>query len=224
MAAANYDACETRVLASEGGYSNNPKDPGGPTNWGITIFDARLYWKRDATAEDVKAMPKSVAQGIYRRKYWDALDCDVLPSGLDYSVFDYGVNSGIARSGKVLRECLRIAGGDWHVTTDVLAAIGQCDVKTIIDRLDDERLQFLQGLKTWPEFGRGWGPRVASVKAISLRMAGSALPSSAAAGPPPPASPDLPSAKGVEEAHDLFAHLQPTVGWSSLWQRISAAI
>src|SRR5579863_3816769 len=97
---ADYGECERRILLSEGGYTNDPRDPGGPTNWGITLADARLHWKPDATAEDVRAMPREVAERIWKEKYWDALNCAALPHGVDYTVFDYGGNSGIGRSGR----------------------------------------------------------------------------------------------------------------------------
>lgn len=229
MTAANYDACEIHVLASEGGYTNDPKDPGGPTNWGITIYDARLYWKRDAGAADVKAMPRAVAEDIYRKKYWDALDCDALPAGLDYTVFDYGVNSGIARSGKVLRQCMGLPATDWHVTPDVIAALAKRDMPALIKEVNAQRLHFLQGLSTWPHFGKGWGARVASVEAISLHMAatGSIAPLSAplpAAIVPHTATADAPSAKGVADAHDLVAQHAEQSGWQGLWTAISAAL
>jgi lysozyme family protein len=184
---ADQAECLERVLVSEGGYSNHPADPGGPTNWGITIADARRYWKPGATASDVRAMPKAIAMGIYQDKYWDALNCDALPAGLDYSLFDYGVNSGIARAGKVLRRIVGVADADWQVTDAVLAAIAKRDAKTIIAALDDERLTFLRSLKTWPVFGAGWGARVSAVKAASLNMAANA--------PRAPSSPQT-SAKG----------------------------
>src|SRR5882757_3410774 len=111
----SYDIALKAVLEDEGGYSNDAGDPGGPTNWGITIYDARAYWKKNATAADVRAMPLEVAKDIYRAKYWDAMDCDDLPAGVDYCVFDYGVNSGIGRSAKVLQ---RLVG------TNVDGAIG----------------------------------------------------------------------------------------------------
>ena len=99
---ASYEAALARLLAHEGGYSNHPSDPGGPTNFGITIVDYRKYVKPGATAADVKAMTLDEAKKIYRAKYWDAQRCDELPAGVDYAVFDYGVNSGIGR-----RSCLR---------------------------------------------------------------------------------------------------------------------
>lgn len=101
-----YDVCLPLLLAHEGGYSNHPSDPGGPTNFGITIFDYRKYVNPRATAADVRAMTVEEAKRIYRARYWDAQRCDELPAGLDYAVFDYGVNSGTGRSAKVLRRLL----------------------------------------------------------------------------------------------------------------------
>jgi len=164
------------ILKSEGGYTDDPEDPGGPTNWGITIYDTRLYVKNDATASDVKALTRDVAIKIYEQKYWDALDGDELPAGLDYTLVDYGVNSGIARAGRVLREVLGLDSDDWHVTPEVLAAIKHRAITAVIRQVNDARLAFLQRLRTWPRFGAGWGRRVASVKAISLNMAGTPAP------------------------------------------------
>jgi lysozyme family protein len=177
MTTADYEACEARVLAHEGGFTNDPQDPGGPTNFGITIFDARKYWKPAATAADVKAMPISVAKDIYRQKYWAAMRCDELPAGVDDTVFDYGVNSGIARSGKVLRRVVAMPDTDWHVTDEVLGAVKKRDAQLIIISMNDERLKFLESLRTWPTFGKGWGRRVGEVKAFSLQLAAGRSPS-----------------------------------------------
>lgn len=154
MVSSNREACITECLKWEGGYSNDAADPGGPTNWGITIIDARKYWKKDATAADVKAMPKSVAINIYTTKYWKTpfYDCDKLNAGVDLSVFDFGVNSGPSRAKKYLDQ-----------------SVGGTDMATIT-KLNDSRLAFLKSLKTWPTFGHGWGTRVAGIKAKSLQM------------------------------------------------------
>jgi len=76
MVASSYDEALRRLLVHEGGYTNHPSDPGGPTNFGITIYDYRRYVKPGATAADVKAMKVEEAKRIYRAKYWDAQRCD----------------------------------------------------------------------------------------------------------------------------------------------------
>ncbi len=173
---ASYPTAIKCVLAHEGGYTNHPADPGGPTNWGITISDARKYWKPNATAADVKAMPLSVAQSIYEKRYWDAQRCDDLPAGLDYSMFDYGVNSGIGRSGKVLRRLVGLPDNTSVITQEVIDAVKKRDPAELIKGMNDERLRFLKSLKTWPTFGTGWGRRVSEVRALSLRMTLAAAP------------------------------------------------
>lgn len=168
----SYPEALRRLLADEGGYSNHPRDPGGPTNFGITIIDYRKYVNPAATAADVKAMKLAEAKTIYRAKYWDALRCDDLPPGVDYAVFDYGVNSGISRAGKVLRRVMGLPDDDWRVSDAVLIAARQREAAKLAAAICDERLAFLKRLATWDAFGVGWGRRVAGVKSVSLRMAG----------------------------------------------------
>lgn len=153
MAASNREASISKTLSYEGGYTNNPSDPGGATNWGITIADARMYWKKGATPADVKAMPKSVAIDIYRSKYWAKMDCDSRPAGVDLVEFDFGVNSGVSRSLK------------YRAAMPALAPVAY--VKEFCKR----RSSFLRGLKTFSVFGKGWSRRVADVEATGVSMA-----------------------------------------------------
>lgn len=155
MTATNRDASISKTLSYEGGYTNHPADPGGPTNWGITIHDARMYWKADATADDVKRMPKSVAIEIYRKKYWAKMGCDERPAGVDFVDFDLGVNSGVGRTAAFRKalDPLKLSPVDY------------------VKRHSAKRMSFLQGLRTWSVFGKGWGRRVADVEAFGVRMA-----------------------------------------------------
>lgn len=171
MAAASYELALTRLLKDEGGYTDHPSDPGGPTNFGITLADARRYWQGNATADDVRIMPQSVARKIYRERYWNAMRCDELPAGVDYAVFDYGVNSGIGRAGKVLRRVLKMSDATSAVTNDVIAAAAKRNASDLVVAICAERLAFLQGLKIFPVFGRGWTARVNGVRVAALAMA-----------------------------------------------------
>ena len=166
MAASTYDEALRRLLVHEGGYTNHPADPGGPTNFGITIDDYRKYVKPNATAADVRAMKLEEAKAIYRRRYWDAQRCDELPAGVDYSVFDYGVNSGIGRSGKVLRRVVGLPDNTSAVTDQVLYAVAGGIRRRLSSRSTTSGLRSSKP-GTWPVFGRGWATRVAEVKAVS---------------------------------------------------------
>jgi lysozyme family protein len=169
MAASSYDPSLSRLLVHEGGYTNDAADPGGPTNFGITIADYRQYVMPGATAADVRAMTVDQAKTIYRARYWDAQRCDELPAGVDDTVFDYGVNSGIGRSKKVLQRVVGVPA-DGELGPATMAAIMARDPKAIITAINGERLTFLHSLRTWPVFGRGWNQRVIEVQAFSLQL------------------------------------------------------
>src|SRR6188768_2869139 len=170
MSASNYDLALVRVLAHEGGYTHHPSDPGGPTNFGITIHDYRRFIEANGTALDVKNMNRADAAKIYRARYWDALRCDELPAGLDYAVFDYGVNSGVSRAAKVMQRLLGQVPAA-AMTDAAIAGMRNASPSALIAGLCDERLAFLKSLKTWPVFGVGWGRRVSEVRRDALVMA-----------------------------------------------------
>jgi lysozyme family protein len=168
MVAATYDAAMIRVFADEGGYTNDPVDPGGATNWGITIFDARKYWKPNADANDVRNMPKSVASDIYRKHYANPMRYDDLPAGFDYSVLDAAINSGVGRAPQWAAKSLGISA---KTINDVVApANAAADKVSLIQKYWAVRLSFLHGLKTWSHFGGGWGRRCANGEAAAVRM------------------------------------------------------
>jgi lysozyme family protein len=171
MTAVNYPNALARVLADEGGYSNDAGDPGGPTKYGITIGDVRQYIKANATAADVRALTVDQAKKIFQERYWNVTRGYDEPAGLDYALFDYGVNSGVARAGKVIRRLCDMPTTDWRVTTDVLTAMRKRDTKQLCDAVWDERLRFLKSLSTWSRFGGGWGSRCRRGKLASQKMA-----------------------------------------------------
>ncbi len=169
----NFRAGLALVLAHEGGYVDHPLDPGGATNLGITRRTLAAWrgvrpWRRLPKSE-VRALKRSEVARIYRARYWDGVLGDKLPSGVDYAVFDFAVNSGVARAAKALQ---RVAGAraDGIVGPMTLAAVARHHPKTIIRRLIVRRRSFLQRLRTWKTFGRGWTARVNGVLADALEM------------------------------------------------------
>ena len=228
MVASNYDASLARVLKHEGGYTNHPSDPGGPTNFGITIHDYRRFIKASGTAADVRNMQLADAAKIYRARYWHALRCDELPAGLDYAVFDYGVNSGIGRAAKVMQRLLGIGQGT-SMTDAVIAAVRKGSVTALIERLCDERMAFLKSLRIWPVFGAGWSRRVAEVQRDALAMARGAViaPSSAPtangkAQVPPPKAARTATTAGAVVAGGAAAQVAASSGAS--WTIIAAVL
>jgi hypothetical protein len=164
-----FDACMPFIFKAEGGYADNPADPGGPTNFGITLATLRAYQgDPNLTADDVKKLTPAVAKEIYRTAYWNRMQCGALPAGLDLEVFDFGVNSGPAESVKTLQRLVGVTQ-DGSVGPITLAAVAQFNVGDLIGRFAQARLAFYQGLNM-PEFEQGWATRVAQIQTAAATM------------------------------------------------------
>lgn len=172
---ANWSRVVPLILQTEGGFVNDPQDPGGATNLGVTIGTAKalgLDINHDGKVDtiDIKLLRPADAAKVYKRFYWDALQGDLLPLGLDYATCDFGVNSGVSRAAQFLQQIVG-AGTDGHIGPATMGLIEKANVKATINALCDHRLAFLQSLPTWGRFGPGWGARVTRVKATALAMA-----------------------------------------------------
>ncbi|MBC7350415.1 MAG: glycoside hydrolase family 108 protein [Candidatus Aminicenantes bacterium] len=103
-----FDEVIKIVLGFEGGYSNDPDDPGGKTNYGITegTFHAAKQEGIIPYMLDITELTPEQAMDIYRIKYWEPIKGDKLPPPLDLIVFDTAVNSGVGTAGKLLQKTL----------------------------------------------------------------------------------------------------------------------
>lgn len=157
------------MFGHEGGYVNVASDRGGPTKYGITHTTLAAHrGVRSVTAAQVKALTLTEAEAIYRKSYWGQSGGDVLPVGLDYAAFDFGVNSGPARAVMVLQQVVRVSA-DGKLGPQTLAAVKAYPggvVKLIRDYCA-ARMAFLRGLTNprtgFPVNGRGWTIRVTGV-------------------------------------------------------------
>ena len=168
----NADISIRKILEHEGGFVNHPKDPGGATNKGITIATFRRYIKRNGTIADLKAMTIAQAVKVYKAQYWDKVRADELPSGIDYTVADFAVNSGPSRAARYLQAALNVAQ-DGVIGSQTIAAAQAADPKTIIRKINADRLAFMKRIrngKLWKTFGRGWQRRVDDVLSTSLAI------------------------------------------------------
>jgi lysozyme family protein len=170
--ASNFDRCVALVLQWEGGNDNDPNDPGGRTSRGILQKEWDV-WRQShpGLPADVWQAPQAQVIAIYKQNYWDMLSCGSLPPGVDYAVFDYGVNSGITRAARVLEGIVGTTV-DGHVGPLTIAATAKLDPATVVNKICDERMAFLRGLSIGPKFGHGWTTRVSGVRTGALTMAG----------------------------------------------------
>lgn len=148
-----FDEAFTRLMGHEGGYVNNPRDPGGETKYGIS--------KRSYPDEDIAGLTRERAMALYWRDYWLAAHCDALPDALRFHVFDMAVNSGVDAAITTL-QCAVGATPDGVVGPRTMRALHTAPIAQTVARFNGYRLQMLASLTTWPTFGRGWARRVAA--------------------------------------------------------------
>lgn len=154
-----FEVCHAVTAKWEGGWSNHAADPGGKTMYGVTeaVYHA---WLREQGKQPrpVRNISMAEALSIYKSNYWYAAKCDRLAIGVDLAVYDAAVNSGVSR------------GRKW-----LMASLGGTDVDTV-KRICKARLSFVQGLRTWKVFGKGWRNRIADIEAKGVAWAMAAAP------------------------------------------------
>src|SRR5207244_1797640 len=97
-----FERAVARVLGDEGGYADNPSDPGGETKFGIS--------KREYPQLDIAALTRADAIAIYYRDWWQRYRYSELPGPIAAKVFDLAVNIGPAHAVRCLQRALRACG------------------------------------------------------------------------------------------------------------------
>lgn len=148
-----FDEAFEALIGHEGGYVNNPADPGGETKYGIS--------KRSYPNEDIRSLTLDRAKAIYLRDYWGPAGCDGAPYGVRFDLFDMSVNSGVRAAIK----CLQSAAGcsqDGILGPATLQAVSALDGARLSARFNGARLAFMASLPGWKDFSRGWANRIAT--------------------------------------------------------------
>lgn len=142
-----------RVLAHEGGFVDNPDDPGGKTRWGIS--------QRAYPHLDIATLTRTQAIALYRRDAWTPIRGDALPEAVAFQVLDAAVNHGVLRAVGWLQQTLGVRV-DGVVGPATRAAAADADPIALIFVYNAARLEFYARLRTFPTFGRGWTRRIAA--------------------------------------------------------------
>jgi lysozyme family protein len=150
--ASNFKECLELVLKSEGGWVNNPKDPGGETNLGVT----KAVWEEYVghPIKTMKDLTKDDVAPMYELKYWRPCYCEVLPRGLDFVVFSMGVNAGTGRSVKLLQQSLGCVP-DGVIGPRTRELISSSNGANLIAKFSETRREYYRSLAK-PMFEKGW--------------------------------------------------------------------
>ncbi len=143
-----FDRAVSAVLAHEGGYVNDPKDPGGETKFGIS--------KRAYPQVDIAGLTLPAAVAIYRRDYWDKIRGDELPPDVAWVAFDTAVNMGVAQAVRLVQKAAGVQP-DGIIGPKTLAA---CKAPGVAEKVAEMRRAIYRSLPTFSRFGRGWLRRV----------------------------------------------------------------
>lgn len=147
----NFDEAFARLIGHEGGYVNDPTDPGGETKYGIS--------KRSYPQVDIKNLSLQDAKNIYYRDFWAPLG-DAHPA-IKFQVFDFAVNSGIQTAIRKLQAAIDAADdGHWGPRSE--AALEALELNDVLMRFAAQRLRYMTKLKNWPQHGAGWANRIAA--------------------------------------------------------------
>lgn len=172
----DFQKCFSALLPLEGGYVDDPEDPGGPTNYGVTQKTYDAYQNLlNQPLKPVMAISMDEVQGIYYDQYWMSVRANALPPGLDFAVFDCAVHSGPARAAKILQGIVGQTQ-DGSLGTQTLGAVrtylqnSKATVKGLIEKYYRQREKYLHSLAKWSTYSRGWTARIVSSRAIAISM------------------------------------------------------
>lgn len=144
----DFDKAFERVIGVEGGYVNDPRDPGGETIYGITKRDHPDLWVDGPPSLDA-------AKARYKSQYWDKVRGDDLPWPINVLVFDAAVNQGAGPAIVMLQKALRVAQ-DGILGRQTLSAVAKADLADLTPRYMAHRALRYYGTRNFDRFGEGW--------------------------------------------------------------------
>lgn len=152
-----FDQAFDILIGHEGGYVNDPNDPGGETKYGIS--------KAAYPDVDIADLTEDQAKAIYKSDYWDKLSLDTAAPQLALIVFDAAVNNGVGAATKFLQTGLGVTadGVFGSESQAALAAVTGDKISSVIADTHGARIFDMAGLSTWSKFGKGWSKRLAQL-------------------------------------------------------------
>ena len=166
----NWEEAIKHILKWEGGYVNHPSDPGGMTNLGVTKRVWEEWTGKPATEADMRGLTIEMVTPLYKKRFWDAIRGDDLPSGVDLCVFDCAVNAGVGRASRFLQQAVGVVA-DGAIGPKTLEAVTKMSADELIEKFCDLRESHYKSLSTFNVFGKGWMRRLDGIESESKQMA-----------------------------------------------------
>ena len=170
---ADFNQAFDLLIGHEGGYTNNPNDPGNWTGGKVNSGTLRGTKYGISAASyptlDIKNLGLQEAQDIYRRDFWNKAGCPDCSPRLALALFDAAVNNGVSRAVKWLQGAVGVTQ-DGGYGSQTRAAVQKAMAKDPLDldlatEVHAQRIFFMASLADWKNFGLGWARRLASIPA-----------------------------------------------------------
>jgi len=165
----NFEEALKAILKHEGGYVHHPRDPGGMTNLGVTKKVWEEWVGKPVGEKEMRGLTPDTVAPMYKKKYWDAVKADELPTGLDYLMFDFAINAGPGRAAKTMQKAIGTTP-DGAIGPKTMAALKAADPADLIAKFSMEKELFYKALPTFATFGKGWLRRVDEAKSHAVTM------------------------------------------------------
>lgn len=176
-ASAAFPASLEFVLGREGGWSHDPRDPGGETNLGITAatLQGAIAARVVPPTTTIKALTRDQATAIYRAMYWAAVRAEEFPAAIGIALFDAAVNLGPGQAVRQLQRALRVQEDGIVGTVTIRAAwsqsVGSDEAKAaLLEDILGHRLDYYRTRNSADTFFRGWAKRVLGLQRAALGL------------------------------------------------------
>ena len=178
-----FDAALAHVLAMEGGYTDDPDDPGGPTNRGITleVYCRHAGLKLDAMTRvlrirELRSIPDELVREIYLQRYWRPSLASELSPAIGFMHFDASVNHGLTGAATLLQKALQRQSPRLDVDGEIgpltLGAASRADERRLLADYATTRRARYRALPHFWKFGRGWLNRVDATEVRARALIG----------------------------------------------------
>jgi lysozyme family protein len=159
-----FDTCFNRLIGHEGGWSDDPKDPGNWTGGRVNVGELKgtKYGIAANTYPDldIKNLTLDDAKKIYYRDWWLKIGADEIYPALVYQMWDFAINAGMSTSKRAVQRAIKVAD-DGKFGPITLDTIKKTELNDLLLRFNAQRLRYYTSLSIWPTYGKGWANRVA---------------------------------------------------------------
>lgn len=150
----------------DGEFTNDARDPGGATMWGVIKTEYEDYLGRPLSVDEVKTMPRSTALAILVKKFYAPAKCGVYTSdAAAMAIFDTGVNKGLGGLKIILQDACHtnLSGEAWEYKQDAIDAVNGMHEQEFVDNMTRATLNYIDArISRYPNMEwarRGWTAR-----------------------------------------------------------------